>query len=279
MINGNGTILQETEYFPFGLAINRSGTDAVNKYQYNGKEKQPETGYLDYGARMYDPTIARWMTVDPLAEKGRRWSPYSYAFDNPIRFIDPDGMWPSDGPGVKSYFQKLYNQATNFVKSAEMSMSVSGSFGLQANIKVLNVVEAEVNAYSVKVYDSGVSVKNGEVETHSQMMNSRVSSKERGDTNNAKVEEKSALGVKVLGMGLGVEATADSDRHGNRSNEKAAVKVSGYDKEFSSTRVYERSGNKTTERTETSYTVGGALILGVELKVDLNRRNEKKTDQ
>ncbi|OKS85753.1 DUF6443 domain-containing protein [Mucilaginibacter polytrichastri] len=112
-LNGSITpateVISESNYYTFGLehkGYNNTyvniGNDIAQKYKYNGKELQDELGLnmYDYGARNYDPALGRWMNIDPLAETSRRFSPYTYALNNPVFFIDPDGMQADDIYGL-----------------------------------------------------------------------------------------------------------------------------------------------------------------------------------
>jgi len=98
VINQAGTVEQVNHYYLFG-GLFGEGLQASNQpYRYNGKELDRELGLdmYDYGARHYDATLGRWLTVDPMAEKYYSISQYAYVANNPVRYIDPNGMWYGD---------------------------------------------------------------------------------------------------------------------------------------------------------------------------------------
>ena len=85
---------QTSHYYPFGMRITGlSEGSSNNRYLYNDKEFQDDfdLNWYDYGARFYDPEIARWHVIDAMAEYYYNQSPYNYVGNDPINFIDPDG--------------------------------------------------------------------------------------------------------------------------------------------------------------------------------------------
>ncbi|MFN8181799.1 MAG: RHS repeat-associated core domain-containing protein, partial [Bacteroidia bacterium] len=95
-----GFLLQENHYYPFGLLNKALSSDEQKgfhqRYGFNGKEFENGLDWRvnDFGARMYDPVVGRWGSVDPKAHLMPGWSPYSAMFCNPILNIDPDGAFP-----------------------------------------------------------------------------------------------------------------------------------------------------------------------------------------
>ena len=108
--NKEGQITQTLAYLPYGeLRSNREYLNINNKYheqhwvdldnqppyltpyKFNGKEKDPETGYNNYGARYYYDWASIWLSVDPMSDKYPHVTNYIYCANNPIMLIDPDG--------------------------------------------------------------------------------------------------------------------------------------------------------------------------------------------
>jgi RHS repeat-associated protein len=74
-----------------GINYYRNTTNKQN-FVYTGHEKLEELGVFDAKARVYDPITPRFWQQDILADKFRKYSPYNYSLNNPLRFIDPTGM-------------------------------------------------------------------------------------------------------------------------------------------------------------------------------------------
>jgi RHS repeat-associated protein len=110
VVHNGGPVLEETHFYPFGLAMAGISNHALkglnypeNKKGYNGNELQSkEFGdasgleLYDFNARTYDQQIGRFIQIDPLIEFGNQemLTPYQFSYNNPVRYTDPDGKCP-----------------------------------------------------------------------------------------------------------------------------------------------------------------------------------------
>ena len=149
--------------YAFGMAIQGRKYQASNRYRYgfNGKENDPETfgtgsGTQDYGMRIYNPALGKFLSVDPLAQKYPFASPYAFCLNNPILFIDKDGrevfIYGADaGKAVAALQTKTSLQLSYDAKTGQLTALGKPQTKLdQELLKAINDKRIKVVLYTTK---------------------------------------------------------------------------------------------------------------------------------
>ena len=89
----NGNMVKAIGYDSFGNVIEDSNPGFRLPFGYAGGLYDPETGFVRFGYRDYDPDAGRWTAKDPIRFGGGQANLYSYVLNNPISFVDPVGLW------------------------------------------------------------------------------------------------------------------------------------------------------------------------------------------
>jgi RHS repeat-associated protein len=115
-------VVNVTDYYPFGLGMDgRTEQDSAYRYGFNGKEFDGDGEWggqsnYDYGFRIYNPNIAKFLSVDPLTKKYPELTPYQFASNTPIQAIDLDGLEAVRYPGVGTTTEMLQKPTDQEVK-------------------------------------------------------------------------------------------------------------------------------------------------------------------
>ncbi len=110
-------IVSATDYYPFGMPMNdRKLNSADYRYGFNGKENDQETGNQDYGMRIYNPDIAKFLSVDPLFKQYPWYTPYQFAGNKPIKYVDIDGL--EEGERAAKAGEALFKATDKAVEDA-----------------------------------------------------------------------------------------------------------------------------------------------------------------
>ena len=102
--------------------IDPQDTTRLGIYRFNGKEKDYESGFHYYGARYHwSEVLTGWLSVDPLVDKYPNISPYNYCMWNPVKLVDPDGLFADDPPikKIANIISDIATRINNELESAK----------------------------------------------------------------------------------------------------------------------------------------------------------------
>jgi len=132
-------------YYPFGWEMPGLKKEGDYRYGFNGMEKDDEIkgdgNSLDFGARIYDPRVGRWLSLDPAADEYPSLSPYNYVSNSPLVMIDPDGrnntIYLVLLPSAKEKLSK--EDVDEIISKTEAQLK---SYGLKTQVKVFDHAES-----------------------------------------------------------------------------------------------------------------------------------------
>lgn len=171
-------ILSANDHYPFGMMMpgrnyNKAGTPDY-RYGFNGKEndddvKNGEGMQQDYGMRIYDPRLGRFLSVDPIAKEYPELTPYQFASNTPIWAIDLDGL--------EKYVTHFFKEG----KDGKLSLNKPDKIEILNNTSTPEFHRLQVNKGSVKLTNG----KNFDI-NRTYTLNSEVTLKGRNEAGNLK---------------------------------------------------------------------------------------------
>lgn len=167
-LDDTGQIITYEEYYPFGASSYRTGKSAAEvsakRYRYVGKEKDEATGLYYYGARYYADWLARFVSVDDLKDRYPFYTPYQYAGNKPVSFIDLDGLEELP-PQLLEYqeYQKIKASVEGLLRPVKDFFSKRDpTFTIKVINQFLEITKEIEPSFYVKEELEGVNNKRGE---------------------------------------------------------------------------------------------------------------------
>ncbi len=171
-------IRQSTDYSPFGVILeNRNlvltGAEK-SRYGFNGEEKDDELkgagNSYDFGARMLDPRVGRWLSLDPLAIVYPSLSPYNFVSNSPMIFIDPDGEKIKFAKSLDPEIKRAYRSQIRYLKhNSPTFKAIYRDLKRSENVYTLNKTDQlDGDKYDVETREIRINFKGNsqDIKTH-----------------------------------------------------------------------------------------------------------------